>query len=88
MRYWVVLIALCSLSRSVSALEIWLASTERCNSCALYERAAQQRGYGRALHHGSGSAALTIPILAIDKAKNGDVYAAPEVPPDKRVTTS
>jgi hypothetical protein len=67
MRHWIVLIALCSLARSAAALEIWLASTERCNSCALYERAAQQRGYGRALHHGSGSAALTIPILAIDK---------------------
>ena len=54
MRHWIVLIALCSLARSATALEIWLASTERCNSCALYERAAQQRGYGRALRYGSG----------------------------------
>ena len=68
MRNWIVSIALCSLSGSANALEIWLASTERCNSCALYERVAQQRGYGRALRHGSGGGALTIPILAIDKS--------------------
>ena len=57
-----------SLSGSAHALEIWLASTERCNSCAIYERAAQQRGYGRALRYGSGGGALTIPILSIDKS--------------------
>jgi hypothetical protein len=60
-------IALLSFSSSAHALEIWLASTERCNSCAIYERAAQQRGYGRALRYGQGGAARTIPILAIDK---------------------
>jgi hypothetical protein len=67
MRHSLVWIVLSCLSGSAHALEIWLASTERCNSCALYERAAQQRGYGRALRHGTGSGALTIPILSIDK---------------------
>jgi hypothetical protein len=48
------------------ALEVWLASTLDCNSCALYERVAQQRGYGRALQY-ADRGGLTIPILAIDK---------------------
>jgi hypothetical protein len=51
---------------SADALEVWLASTQNCNSCAIYERAAQQRGYGRALRYADGSG-LTIPILSIDK---------------------
>jgi len=67
MRYSVLWILLCSFSASAHALEIWLASTERCNGCGIYERVAQQRGYGRALRYGSGGAALTIPILSIDK---------------------
>ena len=54
------------LAGSADALEIWLASTENCNSCALYERAAQQRGYGRALRYADGSG-LTIPILSTTK---------------------
>jgi hypothetical protein len=67
MRYSIVWILLTLSAQSVHALEIWLARTERCNSCAIYERAAQQRGYGRALRSGRGSAALSIPILSIDK---------------------
>jgi hypothetical protein len=49
-----------------NALEVWLASTLDCNSCALYERVAQQRGYGRALQY-ADRGGLTIPILQIDK---------------------
>jgi hypothetical protein len=49
-----------------NALEVWLASTQDCNACALYDRVAQQRGYGRALQY-ADRGGLTIPILAIDK---------------------
>ncbi|HLF09810.1 MAG TPA: hypothetical protein VJA26_01235 [Gammaproteobacteria bacterium] len=59
-------IVLWSLAGSAQALEIWLASSESCNSCAIYERAAQHRGYGRALRYADG-AGLTIPILSIQK---------------------
>jgi hypothetical protein len=69
MRLLIAWIVLATLSGSAHALEIWLASSERCNSCALYERAAQQRGYGRALRYGSGGGAVTIPILSIDKSR-------------------
>ncbi|HVS24838.1 MAG TPA: hypothetical protein VMU03_14015 [Gammaproteobacteria bacterium] len=58
-------LALGSLARNAGALEVWLASTQSCNSCDVYERAAQARGYGRALRYADGG--LTIPILAIDK---------------------
>jgi hypothetical protein len=82
---WLLLLSfsgLGSFSGSAHALEIWLASTERCNSCAIYERAAQQRGYGRVLRHGSGSGALTIPILSIDKGSlAADVLA--QLPDDE-----
>jgi hypothetical protein len=63
MRSWFAGIALWSIASGANALEVWLASGERCNSCAIYERAAQARGYGRALQH----AGQTIPILRIDK---------------------
>jgi len=52
---------------SASALEVWLASTQSCNSCDLYQRAAQSRGYGRALRYADG-AGITIPILSIEKS--------------------
>jgi len=54
------------LASSAEALEVWLASSENCNSCALYERVAQQRGYGSALRY-ADSANSRIPILAIGK---------------------
>jgi len=60
-------IALVSHAGNVRALEVWLASTQSCNSCDLYQRAAQSRGYGRALRYADG-AGLTIPILSIDKS--------------------
>jgi hypothetical protein len=60
------LLALASLAGRAQALEIWLASTQSCNSCELYQRAAQARGYGRALRYADG-AGPTIPILSIDK---------------------
>jgi hypothetical protein len=56
---------------AAQALEVWLASTERCNSCALYERAAQERGYGRALRY-PDRGGLVIPILSIDKGVLAD----------------
>jgi hypothetical protein len=60
-------IAFGSLAGSAHAVEVWLASTQSCNSCEIYERAAQARGYGRALRYADG-AGLTIPILSIDKS--------------------
>jgi hypothetical protein len=73
-------VALGSLASSAHALEVWLASTQSCNSCDLYQRAAQTRGYGRALRYVDGGG-LTIPILSIDKsALASDVLA--QVPAD------
>jgi hypothetical protein len=73
-------VALGSLAGSAHALEVWLASTQSCNSCDLYQRAAQTRGYGRALRYADG-AGLTIPILSIDKsALASDILA--QVPAD------
>jgi hypothetical protein len=66
MRWILAGIAFFMFARSVEALEVWLASSESCNSCALYERAAQQRGYGRALQY-ADRGGLTIPILRIGK---------------------
>jgi hypothetical protein len=67
--------ALVSLASNARALEVWLASTQSCNSCDIYQRAAQSRGYGRALRY-AGGAGLTIPILSIDKsALASDVLA-------------
>ncbi len=75
-RYSIAWLLVWCFSASAHALEIWLASTERCNSCAIYERAAQQRGYGRALRYGRGGGGVTIPILSIDKgALAADVLA-------------
>jgi hypothetical protein len=61
-----VCIGVCLLAQSANALEVWLASSENCNSCALYERVAQQRGYGSALRYADGGNSR-IPILAIGK---------------------
>jgi hypothetical protein len=63
------------------ALEVWLASTERCNSCALYERAAQRHGYGRALRY-ADRGGLTIPILSIDKGVLAEDVLA-QLPPEE-----
>ena len=60
-------VALCSRAGRAHALEVWLASTPSCNSCDLYQRAAQAHGYGRALRYADGGG-LTIPILSIDKS--------------------
>ncbi|HEX7000034.1 MAG TPA: hypothetical protein VF322_18030 [Gammaproteobacteria bacterium] len=66
MRLLLAWLALVWLAAPADALEVWLASTERCTTCDLYRRAAQARGYGRALHYDDGPG-LTIPILSIDK---------------------
>src|SRR6185295_3107948 len=64
------------------ALEIWLASSENCNSCALYERVAQQRGYGSALRYADGTPGNSrIPILAIFKSALAQDMLA-QLPPD------
>ena len=64
MRWVVVVLSL--LAGSAEALEVWLASSDNCNSCALYERVAQQRGYGSALRYPDAGNSR-IPILAIGK---------------------
>ncbi len=66
MRWVMTGVVLCALASSAEALEVWLASSENCNSCALYERVAQQRGYGSALRYADGGNSR-IPILAIGK---------------------
>jgi hypothetical protein len=58
--------ALASFASSAQALEVWLASSEQCNTCAIWLRASQTRGYGRELRVGDG-AGMRIPILSIDK---------------------
>src|SRR5882724_1274964 len=66
MRWVMAGVVLCVCASSAEALEVWLASSENCNSCALYERVAQQRGYGSALRYADVGNAR-IPILAIGK---------------------
>ncbi len=66
MRWVMVAVVFCGLAGSAEALEVWLASSESCNSCALYERVAQQRGYGSALRYADAGNSR-IPILAIGK---------------------
>lgn len=66
MRSLIAGIASCAFGVSAHALEVWLASSENCNTCALYDRLAQQRGYGSALRYGDGGG-TRIPILAIGK---------------------
>jgi hypothetical protein len=73
-------ILLLLLANSASALEVWLASSESCNRCELFERAAQQRGYGRALQY-PDRGGLTIPILKIFKSALADDVLA-QLPPD------
>lgn len=74
MRSLIVLFALALVSGRALALEIWLACTERCNTCGIYERVAQQRGYGDVLHYGTGNDVQRIPIRSVDKSA-----LAPEV---------
>ena len=64
MRPLFVAAALCLFATGAEALEVWLASSENCNSCAIYDRVAQQRGYGSALRGVDGQ---RIPILSIFK---------------------
>ncbi|HET6628620.1 MAG TPA: hypothetical protein VFG91_02475, partial [Woeseiaceae bacterium] len=59
--------ALLALAPAASALEIWLAHTPECNSCELFERAAERRHYGEALHYSTGSGELVIPIQEVPK---------------------
>ncbi|HVY64406.1 MAG TPA: hypothetical protein VHH11_06230 [Gammaproteobacteria bacterium] len=67
MRAFLAGVLLCLLASRAGALEVWLASTDKCNSCAIYERVAQQRGYGSALRYADGAGGTRIPILAIGK---------------------
>lgn len=68
MRYCIALLALALLSERAHALEIWLARTGQCNTCGIYERVAQRRGYGDALQYGADSGGERIPIRSIDKS--------------------
>ena len=84
MRWWMAGVVLCGLASSAEALEIWLASSENCNSCALYERVAQQRGYGSALRYADPASSpgnSRIPILAIFKSALAQDMLA-QLPPD------
>src|SRR5262245_39859616 len=67
MRLAIVSLALCLAAGNAHALEIFLATKDRCNSCAVYERGAQQGGYGRLLRYGRGADAQRISIRQIDK---------------------
>src|SRR5690606_24883243 len=78
MRSLIAAAALAALANSAEALEIWLASGESCNSCLVYERAAQARGYGRVLRH----AGQEIPILAIGKNVMAEDVLA-QLPPEE-----
>jgi hypothetical protein len=49
-------------------LEIWLASTDRCNSCEIFEEAARRRGYGDTLTYVRGGERLEIPIKRVSKS--------------------
>jgi hypothetical protein len=80
MRVVLVGIVFSLLANSVEALEVWLASSESCNRCGLYDRAAQQRGYGRALQY-PDRGGLTIPILKIFKSALADDVLA-QLPAD------
>ena len=64
---WLRLAALigAALPLNAGALEIWLARPADCKDCAIYERAAQRRGYGFALEYRERN--LTIPILSTGK---------------------
>jgi len=80
MRYLVAWIALGS-ALPAYGIEIWLASSEQCNSCALYERAAERHGYGRALTY-TDRGGMTIPILRVGKnVLAADVLA--QLPPEE-----
>ena len=84
MRWVMTGVVFCLLAGSAEALEVWLASSENCNRCALYQRAAQQRGYGSALRYVDGNGNTRIPILSIFKSALADDLLAqlrPDVGP-------
>lgn len=62
-------VALLSLvARNAAALEIWLAHTPECNSCAVYARVAERRDYDDALHYRDGDSERVIPIRDVAKS--------------------
>lgn len=52
-------------------MEIWLAHTDRCNACALFDRAAERRGYGETLTYDDRGRVLDIPIRSVAKGTLG-----------------
>ncbi len=65
-----------ALAQSRDDLEIWLASTRRCNTCALYEQVAERRGYGDTLAYEHNGRQLRIPIRRVDKGALRPAIAA------------
>jgi hypothetical protein len=66
------LILLSQASGTQAELEIWLASTLNCNSCAcnscaIFSEVAQRRGYGDVLRYDHSGTELDIPIRQVDK---------------------
>lgn len=81
MRILVLSVVVGLVAGSANALEVWLASTDDCNTCAIYQRVARARGYGRMLHY-ADRGGLTIPILSVDKrVLAADIVS--QLPPDE-----
>jgi hypothetical protein len=64
-------IAVCISASAMSPppLEIWLASTSQCNSCAIYEDVARRRMYGDTLRYVHAEQTLDIPIKRVSKTE-------------------
>lgn len=77
MRWAIAAAWLAVLCTRADALEIWLARDAQCTSCLIYQRAAQQRGYGAVLRH----AGQDLPILWVDKPVLADDVLA-QLPAD------
>jgi hypothetical protein len=50
-----------------AAIEVWLASSEKCNSCEIFAEVAKQRGYRETLTYEHRGRALVIPIKRVRK---------------------
>ena len=48
-------------------VEVWLASTNACNSCGIYDRVAARRGYAEVLSYAHDGQTLHLPIRRVDK---------------------
>lgn len=57
-----------SLAEPAAPMEIWLASSESCNSCTIFEELAQRRGYGDELVYHNNRDQIRIPIRRVRKS--------------------